>query len=644
MKRSIFFLLFLLPVLHGKAQIKKFGKVSAAEFALKDKPEYKNDDAIELFKKRRTYFEYNQNEGWVLITTVHERILLKNKNGFKYATNVIKFFGKERIKIRASTYNLVAGTIDETKLNANNIYQQDLYMDWHEKRFTMPNLKPGSIVEWEYKIKSPYFAFINDMVYQRLIPILYLDAKVTVPEYFNFNYYTTQYAPVQLNIIKGNTIYETGVDVNTTIFSLNMSDIPPVRKEPYISHINNYIGRVKFNLQYVKIPGKLPKKFSKTWEDVCETLYRTLEFGDQLDKSAYFKNDLARIYSPSDSLETKMLKILAFVKQKVRWNQKNGIFSDNGVVQAYKSGHGNVAEINFILISMLREAGVEAYPVLTSTLDYGIPLFPTIFGFNYMVTAVKKNNGYILIDPTEKFAPPGVLPRRTLNWFGQLVKDNGTSESINLFPDYYNLSVTNVNAGFDGTNIKGFGNNKKTGNYALEARKTFDGLNTEQVIAKLKETYPAANIQNARIQQLMNIDQPLGILYQFEMEDALEEVGDKTIFYPALFLRTAENPFKAETRKYPVYFGYPFIHLYIIDLKIPPTYKIQKLPENVTYTLPDNLGAYNYKIQQTSMGLRVEISIKISKPVIPANRYKALKELYEKIISKESEPVILSKN
>ena len=71
---------------------------------------------------------------------------------------------------------------------------------------------------------------------------------------------------------------------------------------------------------------------------------------------------------------------------------------------------------------MLREAGLGANPVLVSTRNHNIPLFPTLDGFNYVVSLVEFTDGNsILLDATEKYAMPNVLPYRALNWNGRKV-------------------------------------------------------------------------------------------------------------------------------------------------------------------------------------------------------------------------------
>ncbi len=118
----------------------------------------------------------------------------------------------------------------------------------------------------------------------------------------------------------------------------------------------------------------------------------------------------------------------------MNWNGYFGYYCDEGVRRAYKDKVGNVAEINLMLTAMLRYAGLDANPVLVSTRSHGIPLFPTREGFNYVISAVSMDEGYVLLDGTAKFSVPGMLPPRAHNWNGRLIKKEGASEEISLTP------------------------------------------------------------------------------------------------------------------------------------------------------------------------------------------------------------------
>src|SRR5690606_6913115 len=92
----------------------------------------------------------------------------------------------------------------------------------------------------------------------------------------------------------------------------------------------------------------------------------------------------------------KMDLIFNYVRKKVKWNNILGYSTDFGVKEAYNEGVGNVADINLMLIAMLRYAKLNADPMLISTRSNDIPLYPSTSAFNYVVAAVQMGNDVVV--------------------------------------------------------------------------------------------------------------------------------------------------------------------------------------------------------------------------------------------------------
>src|SRR5690606_1784392 len=103
----------------------------------------------------------------------------------------------------------------------------------------------------------------------------------------------------------------------------------------------------------------------------------------ELSRSNYFKKDLDNLLEGETVPLIKAQKIYAFAKSKVKWNGYLGYEAESGGSKVYKDGEGNIGDINLMLTAMLRYAGLKASPVLLSTVNNGIPIFPTRKGFNY---------------------------------------------------------------------------------------------------------------------------------------------------------------------------------------------------------------------------------------------------------------------
>ncbi len=84
-------IILVLPLQITFSQDIKFGKVSIEELQEKFYPLDSSAHAAILYKKRRTYYDYSENQGWILKTKVHERIKIYSKEGYEWATKKNKF-------------------------------------------------------------------------------------------------------------------------------------------------------------------------------------------------------------------------------------------------------------------------------------------------------------------------------------------------------------------------------------------------------------------------------------------------------------------------------------------------------------------------------------------------------------------------
>ncbi len=660
--------MLLLSISFTQAQQIKFGKVSKEELQEKYYPLDSTANAAILYKKRRTYYDYSQQIGWTLITKVHERIKIYNKEGYDWATKKISLYKsgstKEKVSVKGATFNLIGNKIEKTKVKNNDIFNEDINKNWSQSKFTMPNLSEGSVIEWEYSIRSPYIQNIDDMVFQYKIPLKHIDTQIEVPEFFVFKNQSKGYLPVNLEktnkssqilLTSKNRTGDTGGPVTTSFsqdkvtFNSNIShciqeNIPALIEEPYTNNIDNYITSLKFELTAYRPKDGIPKFYNTTWDNVTKTIYTSSNFGEQLKKSSHFKDDLTNITKNSASQNEKVIKIYQFVKSKIKWNNYRGKYTDKGVKKAYKEGLGNAAEINLTLVAMLREAGIKSNPILVSTRDNGIPLFPTTQGFNYVIAGVELPNGVLLLDATERHAPPNVLPLRALNWQGRIIRKDGSSAQIDLSPKKYSSKKVYLNIKLDEEAfVTGSCRAMFSELIALNYRNNYNKVNNQDLIGKLEKENGNIEISELKVLNEDDISKALAHTFSFESDNQVEIIGDKMYFSPLLFLTEKQNPFKLENRTYPVDFGAPFEEKYTVSINIPEGYKVESKPENVGLGLPEQMGSFKFATILKGNKLQVLASTKINSPVISPMYYASLKEFYKKLVDKQLEKVVLSK-
>src|SRR5690606_25947491 len=183
--KKLTYLLIFIAFNWTNAQDYRFGKVSMDELQESAYPGDPEANAAILYLNQKTYYDYVQSEGFVQITEVYKRIKIYNKDGNEWATEEIELRddGSKResvVSLKAVTYTLENGKIEATKLKKDGMFDEKNNKYWKTSKFTMPNIKDGCVLEFEYKITSPYIS-IRDINLQYGIPIKELDMYVRIP-------------------------------------------------------------------------------------------------------------------------------------------------------------------------------------------------------------------------------------------------------------------------------------------------------------------------------------------------------------------------------------------------------------------------------------------------------------------------------
>ncbi len=661
---------FFLVSLTVKAQNYNFGKVSAEELSEKFYPLDSSATASVLYRKLNIRYNYKQGSGFSVVTDIQERIKIYQKEGFDFATVSELLFmsgnGREVLSgLKAYTYNLQDGKIEESKLKSPETFKEEVSKYYEREKFTMPNVKVGSVLEYTYTIISPFYSSLDEIVLQYDIPIKKEEISVAIPEYFvfspNFKGYlnvtpkeSKKSGKITLNTKTqtdgslrepSKTSYSTN-DINymINVSEFIMNDVPAMKEEPYINNINNYRSAVNYELQYVNFPEEPIKSYATTWEKVAKTIYDSPDFGSQINNTRYFKDELTTVLTNTSSEAEKMNLIFYYVQKHMNWNNYYSKYTDQGVKKAFKEKTGNVADINLMLVAMLKEAGLKAFPVLVSTKNNGIPIFPTLEGFNYVIASVEINNEIILLDATNKFSEPNLIPNRALNWFGRLIKEDGSSVSIPLDTKEQSVETNMIQVSLKANGVlEGVMRTNYTHYNAYNFRNANNEIKEDSYLEKIENKYNGMEISNYSIDHKNDLGTAITEKFDFRLESQADVTGDKIYISPTLFKSEKENPFKLEERKYPVDFGYSWREKLIVNLTIPEGFKIESMPQAVAYSMPNNLGSFKYNITSIDKEIKIMVNIEINTSIITTQDYSYLREFYRHIVEKETEKVVLSK-
>ncbi|MDI1305949.1 MAG: DUF3857 domain-containing protein [bacterium] len=670
-KKTLFIVLFLVSFSNAKAQNFELGKVSIAELEEKEHPKDPSAVAAILFKKGKMSLEYTKSEGFVMITEVKTRIKIYKKEGYDWANQKVRYYlgnnSKENVSFTdAVTYNLLDGKIEKTKLKSDGTFDETINRFWGQKKITMPNVKEGSVIEFQYTIRSLSIGMPREYSFQTTIPVNYSEYRTFIPQYFIYNAnqkgfifpkVTVEKKPKTIKFLDmeskqagtsssnvNTSFYESALEYEETRTTYLTENLPAMNEESFVNNIDNYTSSLVQELSMTQYPNQPLKPYSTDWKSVVKTIYEYDDFGPELDKTGYFEDDINALIKGLNTQEEKIEAIFNYVKSSVKWNDYYGYSCNDGVKKAYKDKTGNVAEINLMLTAMLRYAGINANPVLLSTRANGVALFPNRTAFDYVIAAVEIQDGLVLLDATEKYSLPNVLPLRDLNWFGRLIRKDRTSVEVDLTPKILSKEIINTSFVINSNGvITGKVRKQLTDHEALYFRQKNIITSKDNYLEELENKNNAIEITDYVRENDLNLAKPILETYTFKDSKDFESINGKIYIAPLLFLSTKVNPFKQEVRAYPVDFGYPIENKYNIMIEIPEGYAVESLPVSMNIATPDNIGTYKYVIGATGNKIQISITSDINTAIVPADYYTALKEFFQKMIDKQNEKIVLKK-
>jgi len=668
MKKCILLLFLIIFESKNFAQKRELGNVTVEELAQKSNPKDTAAVATMLFNKGKTYFEYSQEDGFYILTDVEVKLKIYKKEGYSWANFEVPFYIGDNVResvsfSKAITYNLVDGKIEKTKLKSENEFSEDKNKLWASKKIVMPAVKEGSIVEFKYSIKSPYLSKFPDWKFQKLIPVNYSEYSVAIPEYYVYNTYRKGFLqPIESKTYSENSFQVSSKDLvhsgvaikyqrsnssvtyKVTQSNYVLENVPALKEEVFVNNIDNYTTSIEHELSEKRLPKAIVEFFSLTWEDVAKKINESEYFGSQLEKNNYFETEITTLIQGISSKEEKAAAIYNFVKSRMNWNGYYNIYTDLGVKKAYEEKTGNIADINLMLVSMLRFAEIDANPVLISTRSHGIPLFPSRTAFNCVIAAIEIEGNLYLLDATNKNALPNILPFRDLNWSGRILKKEGVSEIIDVMPTFNSNEVVNMLLSIDEKGIVSGQVRQQYFDYnALRFRENHNGVSTNSIVESMEKENKGLEVENYEVVNDKNYNEPVIEKYAIKNSNEVEIIGSKLYFSPLIHMAMSENPFKQETREYPIDFSYPFKDKYTISIKIPEGFQVESLPKATTIALDKNYGSFSYTATNTDTQVQVVVTFNINASIIPAEDYAILKDFFKAVADKENEKVILKK-
>lgn len=617
MLKSFTIYIFLVFSLVANAQSYKFGEVSAEEISSEKDYKFPEADAVVTYRSVEV-----QVGSFVL---VKERYKILTENGYDYATVSIPYANVQ--KVEGATYNLVGGSVEKTKLDKKLVFTDEVVKGVKIRKFTFPKVSVGSVLELKYRATR---GTVSDINMQYNIPIKKLN--LIIRNNTETNYKILQ-NPRSFLLVNRKQSGKT-----TTI---SASDVAPLEAENYVYDMDLFRSKIQFKFTGFQNLIKL-----SSFEDIAEFLLELDDFERSFKVVKTYDDELEVVLGGETDQSKQAKLIYDYLKKEMKWNERYGFISDNtSARETFKKKEGDNVDINGLYISMLKSVGIEAHPVLASTKANGVPITPSVEAFNYVLASAVINGERKVFDIAQDDSSFLMLAEKLLNWQGYVLKDKKNLFWIDLTKTAFSSKDTMINVVIDEDLIvTGVAKEKSTGHYSMEIQSYVEDLSEKNL--KNIAPYETSNctIEEVKIDSNDEVNNVTKISFDFEMENVVDEIGNKLYVSPMFFMGLEENPFLKEERMYPIDFGFPKKKRGIIKINIPEGYTVESIPESLSIRLPDNLGSFSLSLTENGNFVQIASKYEINTSLFPFDRYLDLKAFFKARIEKESEKIVFVKS
>ena len=321
--------------------------------------------------------------------------------------------------VKATAYNLQGSKVVKSVLKKGAFVETKIDDQHYQVEFTVPDVKEGTVIEYEYTLHSELFWLLHDWFAQCEIPVVYAKLDMNIPRYLLFN---LEEHGVQRLI--------TSCESGTMRFKLESDPLAAQTVVPsnhYISVGRNLKGMKQGNgvwsmqdncagitalLKHYSMRGAAVVDYTRTWEQIDEMVLKSDDLGKQLQEHSPLAAELkeAKIEEVAD-MRQRAEAVAKLVLSKVEWNGRYEMSPAN-TEETLKNGGGSNVDINMLLLQSLQDVGLNAAPVMLRMRNQGVLTmdYPSVQKYTTFIVGVVLPQGNLYLDASSADGHFNALP------------------------------------------------------------------------------------------------------------------------------------------------------------------------------------------------------------------------------------------
>jgi hypothetical protein len=565
---------------------------------------------------------------------VSKKIIVLNEKGNRIADAFLYYYNDYTIKnLEVKVYNLMGNEIKKIK------------------KGDFKDVAPGDNMNLitEGRIK---YADYTPTVYPYLLHFTYsyeTSNTAFLPRWTPFENYNVSVENASIQIKNENQLelrkleknfagYSIEKEENPTLIKYTLKNLLAQRSEPYGLSPDENFPKVYFALKDFHLKGYDGK--ANTWKELGEWFYEKLyKMQAELSPETVVKIQQLTANAKTDIEKAEI--VYKYVQDKTRYvSIQLGIGGWQPMLakDVDRLGYGDCKALTNYTHALLKAVGVTSYHTIIQSQR-------TKYGFDDDFPILQGNH-MILHIPTDE--PVWLECTSQKNNFGYIGRSNEDRNVLLITPEGGKITTTKKYTTEENLqNTVAFIDVDATGNAKANLQLEFFGstidyrTQVEYMTTKEKEDFYKENWDyhnGLKINTLAvskNKDkQSWEEIFEFDIEKMAAILGNRMLLNLNVFNRDLTSPDKIRSRKQPVKIERGRIENDKIVFKIPSTYSVEALPENITIT--NKFGNYTAKVEQNNNELVYTRTLQINEGIYTKDEYNDFRDFIIEIIKNDN--------
>jgi Domain of Unknown Function with PDB structure (DUF3857) len=521
------------------------------------------------------------------------------------------------------------------------------------KTWTMPDVQPGSIIEFRYHEQFVDRSSGGGKFYWT-IPWTVQSELYTRLARFSIKPDDSSYA---LPLFSRNYLLPASlatVQKQQNMYTLEIHDLPGIEEEQLMPPEETLQARVEFYYRSQdepssETPDQYWKRIGKKWDAEVERF---------VDKKKELSQEVSQDVIAGDSPEIKLRKLYERTlkirnldmetEKSQKENKQEAIKPNTDADNVLKHGYGHGGEINFLMLGLARAAGFEAADVRVASRNgmIFIPSREAASDLNAELVWVRAGGKEYYLDPASRYYPFNVLPWYESAADGVRVGKDGSEMITTPVPNptqativrHADVTVDNdmeINGklavdftGLEGGSLRFYNRDEdEAGRKKVLGEKIRGWMSVDS-------TFEVSSITNWD-----DVEAPLHVEGTIKVPAAATGSVQRMLLPLDLFQTSEVGYFQSQKRTNIVVFPYPYQQVDDLTIHLPLGYKPQAVPD------PQKLapGPLSYQISAVAQPDSVEIKrqLEVKGTVYPKESYPGLRNFFSIVKTDDSAPLML---